>query len=256
MLRKLERKIQKLKPRKFRAYCIGAAKTGSTSLAAMLQSKYKSAHEPETERTNQLVIDWLEGVIDDSELKRTLIERDCRLNLELESAHPIGYISHVLAEVFPNSKFCITIREPYSWIRSRLNFHHRFDPPKWKPYREYFWLKEHAGYAPEEALLEELRLYSLDTYLHQYSDHYRRVLALPSHRCLIIKTSEINNSIVQLSKFLNIDEDSIDLRHSNQNSDKIDPLKEIDSKFVKSKIWQHCNEIISEFFPDSIHTYR
>lgn len=256
MLSKLEHKVQKLKPRRFRVYCVGAAKTGSTSLAAMFKSHYKSAHEPETEKTNQIVINWLDGEIGKSELKRILIKRDRRLNLELESAHPVGYISHILAEVFPASKFIITIREPYSWLKSRLNFHHKFHPSAWESYRDYFWLKRNSEYAPEEIFLKEIGLCSLDTYLQQYSDHYSRVLSLPSHRCLIVKTSDINSSASLLSKFLNINKNSIDVCHSNQTVDKIEPLKEMNSDFVKSKIWQHCNEIITNFFPDSISTYH
>lgn len=252
----IERKVRRLKPKKFRVYCIGAAKTGSTSLAAMFQTNYRAAHEPETEKTNQLVIDWLEGSTSDSELKRLLKERDQRLNLELESAHPIAYVSHILAEVFPESKFIITIREPYSWLKSRLNFHHRFNPVAWQAYRDFFWLKKHSGYALEEYPLKRLGLCSLDTYLQQYSDHYRRVLTLPEHRYLVIKTSDIDSSLSTFSEFLNIDSDSISVRHSNENPEKIEPLKDMDASFVKAKIWQHCAEIIAEFFPDSVTTYQ
>ena len=252
----LKEKISRLRPRRFNVYCVGAAKTGSTSLAKMLQTSYRSAHEPETEATNQMVIDWLNHSIDQTELQQRLIERDRRLNLEVESAHPLGYISDTLADCFPTSKFIITIREPYSWLESRLNFHNKFHPPAWEQYRDFFWTSRHTGYAPEESCLETYGLCSLDTYLHQYADHYSRVLSLPKYRSLLIRTSEINTSIAVIAGFLGVDRKTIEPSHSNQNSDKIEPLKEIEPSFVNAKIWQHCHKIITQYFPEQIHRYK
>lgn len=178
-MKKLKYKIRRLKP-KTKAYYISATKKRSTSLVAMLQSNHKSTYELETERVNQIVVNRLEGNIINLELKRILMKRNRRLNLELKSAHSLGYMSHVLSEVFLDSKFVITIKDPYSWLKSQLNFYYRFDPPAWKFYREYFWLKRHSKYAPEEALLEETGLCSLDICLQPCLNHYRHVSVLLS----------------------------------------------------------------------------
>jgi hypothetical protein len=250
-------RIKRLLPRKFQTYCVGAAKTGSTSLAAMFSPSFRAVHEPAVKKTNQLIIDWLEGKLERAELNTRLIERDRRLKLELESAHPLGYISDVLAEIFPKAKFVITLREPYSWLQSRFNYHYKVDSPSWRAYRDYFWTKRHSGYAPEEKVLEKLGLCSMDTYLSQYADHYRRVLnQIPKDRTLLLKTSEIDRSIPQLANFLGIQEKKLRIARKNQSSEKIEPLNEIDPKFVKSKIWYHCQDIIAAYFPEKASDYQ
>ena len=256
-LRKIYRNpFKSLLPRKFQVYCVGAAKTGSTSLASMFAS-YRAAHEPDTIRTNQLVIDWLEQKIERSDMERRFHNRDRRLKLELESSHPLGYVSDILAQIFPDAKFIITIREPYSWLESRLNFHYQTDPPVWKAYRKYFWTDRHSGYAPEETLLMNFGLCSLDTYLSQYADHYARVFSnIPEERSLVLKTSQLSQSIAKIADFLGVKESTIRLAHSKKSPNKIQPLKEMNPQFVKSKIYHHCHDLITEQFPNNISDYQ
>jgi hypothetical protein len=236
---------------------VGAAKTGSTSLAAMFSHNYRVAHEPQVRKTTQLVIDWLEGRIQRDELQQKLLARDRQLKLELESAHPLGYISGVLADTFPRAKFIVTLREPYSWLESRLNYHHQVSPPAWENYRNYFWIQRNTEYLRQEEILDQLGLCSLDTYLNQYADHYQRVLSeIPKERFLLIKTSEINNSIPFLADYLGVNPQKIRTSHSKQSSNKIQPLKKMEQEFVRSKIWEHCQEIIVNYFPDQINHYQ
>ncbi len=256
-MKQIKSLIRNLLPRRFQVYCVGCAKTGSTSLASMFSLSYRTAHEAKTQKTNQLIIDWLEKKIDKAELQRRLIERDRQLKLELESAHPLGYISDILVETFPNAKFIITIREPHSWLKSRLNFHYKTDPPAWRLYRDYFWKQRHRGYANEEQILMKFNLFSLDTYLSQYADHYNRVLnQIPKERFLLIKTSELNSSLLTISQFLGIKENKIRIAHSKQSLEKIEPLEQIEPEFVKAKIWYHCHEIITQYFPEKIVSYQ
>src|SRR5690348_13414736 len=101
--------------RRFHAYCIGAPKTGTTSIAAMFRAHYRAAHEPSAQATNRLVIGALESKIAGESLVQHLRTRDATLGLELESAHPLGYLGGALARVFPGARFIITLREPKSW---------------------------------------------------------------------------------------------------------------------------------------------
>ena len=254
---KLTRKIRKALPRRFQIYCVGAAKTGTTTLAAMFGNCCRSAHEPETEETNDLIISWLEKQIGDQELREMLLARDRRLKLEFESAHPLGYAAPVLAETFPRAKFVVTMREPGSWLRSRLNFHYRVDPPEWRSYRDYFWGGRHRGFADEERALEELGLFSLDAYLSQYAEQYRTVFgAVPADRLLVIRTAEIDTSIEELADFAGVKGSRLRLARSKVSKDKIDPLQDIDAEFVRSRIWAHCGDLIREYFPARIANYR
>ena len=257
LARRLARTARRFRTRRTFLYCIGAAKTGTTSLAAMFRPHYQAEHEPETLRTTRLVIDRLEGRVPREAVATALRRRDRRLNLELESAHPLVYVSDLLVELFPEARFIITIREPLSWLRSRLNYHFKVDPPAWQPYREYFWTQRHTGYAPEERALEHYDLCSLDTYLGQYADHYRRAFScVPPERRLIVRTSELRRAIPEIARFAGIPPESLEYAHSNREPDKICPLDEIDAGFARERIWHHCGELISEHFPETLSEYR
>lgn len=256
IIRHLRHRLPSLFPRRMHVYCIGAAKTGTTSVAAMFKPEYLSAHEAEIETLNHKIIQYLENEIDSKDMESFILERDKRLKLEIESSHPMGYISDILANNFPEAKFVITIREPQSWLRSRLNFHHKVDPPAWREYREYFWLRPHKGHSEAEKPLAQYSLSSLDVYLNQYADHYRRVLdAVPHEQRLIIKTHELKNSTDTLAQFVGITGECLHTSHSNREPNKILPLENMDENYVKDKIWQHCEFIIRQYFPETLEDY-
>jgi hypothetical protein len=173
----------------------------------------------------------------------------------MESAHHFAYISDMLEETFPDALFIITIREPYNHLRSRLNWHKTPNHPAWDNYMEYFLKSQHKGYEKEERILKKYNLYSLDTFLKQYSDHYKLIFEnIPREKRLVIKTSKLDNSIDKIAKFLNIPKKSILKAHSNKN--KVNILEELDRSFVRKKIWKHCGNMIQSYFSDTIHHYK
>jgi hypothetical protein len=104
--------------RKIHCFCLGAAKTGTTSLASMFASHYRAAHEPECGLVTQAVAkilgepiaapDSLDKRAEHPDIAAWLRARDRRLNLEVEASHPLGYMAPWLAEVFPDAGFLIT----------------------------------------------------------------------------------------------------------------------------------------------------
>ena len=219
----------------------------------MLSPTFRSDHEPEYERIIRLVIDHLEGRCELSSIKTQLVERDKRLWLEMESCHLLGYVAEVLRDAFPASLFIVTIRDPLSWLRSRLNYHYAVNTEgtPWQEYRDYFWYRRHEGYPSEESILAEYDLCSLDTYLNQYADHYKRVFsAIPPERCLVIRTKEISDNIERIGNFLAVESSRLSVSHRNRRTDKIEPLSEIDSRYVRELVVRHCSELIDQYFPD------
>jgi hypothetical protein len=246
-----------LLPREFHCYGIGSEKTGTTTIAGMFDKNYRSGHETDPAKTTQLMIDYIEGLIDEEQVKAILRKRDKLLNLEMESAHPLIYVSDLLPQTFPEAKFIITIREPYSLLESRLNWDRTSTHPAWKNFKDYFFGRHHMGYEKEEEILKGYNLYSLDTYLSQYADHYRHVFNnIPEERRIFIKTGELNEAPGKIASFLGIDEHSLQMVHSNSNRHKVKILQQVDQSFVREKIWKHCSELIQRFFPDTIHLYN
>ncbi|MEM1127728.1 MAG: sulfotransferase [Bacteroidota bacterium] len=256
IIRAVRIRADRLKPRRFQSYCVGAAKTGTTSLAQSFRTVCRAQHEPEPQRTNRLVLAYVQGQLDREAAKAYLIRRDRRLRLEMESAHPLGYMAGLLAEAFPEARFVVTIREPLAWLRSRLNYHHEADPPAWREYRAYFLEDGEQGRPPEEAPLAPYGLSSLDTYLSQYADHYQRVFAeVPPARRLLVKTAALSDRLSDIARFIGAEAEPLERAHSKRTTKPITPLDEMDPGYVRAKIWRHCEALIRAHFPDRVGVY-
>lgn len=246
---KLAKKMRR--GRKLHCFCLGAAKTGTTSFASMFEDCYRSAHEPDTVALTDMVAQVLgegpavRGTDPTSpaglDVAAWLIERDRRLNLEVEASHPLGYMTPWLPVVFPDAKFVITIREPLAWLKSRLNFHLYKTPPEWQKYRDLVWSRWHTGYHDEEKALEELGLYSVDAYLAQYSEQYELLFKhLPEDRRLLVKTKELDTSIDRIADFLKTNPATITRQHANAFSHQESVIDRLPKEFVAQRIEAHC----------------
>jgi len=212
--------LRVFQPRRIHCLCLGAAKTGTTSFAAMFEGRYRTAHEPEVAALTEAVANVLHNGGSakspaDLDVCAWLRDRDRRLNLEVEASHPLGYMAAWLPAVFPDARFAITVREPSSWIKSRLNFHYYKTPPEWQKYRDLIWRRWHRGYHPEEEQLEALGLYSIDAYLSQYSEQYQLLFEhLPEARRIIITTEDLGAASARIAAFLNVDPATLSPRHA------------------------------------------
>lgn len=251
----LKHKMIRCLSRTIHGYCLGAAKTGTTTIHHMFNKRFHSAHEPIPQETIQLVIDFLENKLSKTKVAKILKERDELLNLEMESNHLLSHFSEIFVDIFPEAKYIITIREPYNHLNSRLNSH--LHPARtWKPYLNYFFTRNHKGFEPEEQILKKKKLFSLNTYLQLYASHYNRVLSnIPEQKRTIIRTDKLNNLAGILSLFFNIDKSSLQNSHANANNRKINILEQLDEDFVRKKIWKYCSNIIAEYFPETLRYY-
>lgn len=254
---KIRRKTGKVLPRRFHCYCIGAAKTATTSISSMFEHHFDSQHEADIQNTNHNIINYLENKTTQEQMLDYLKERDQQLQLELESTHSLIYIANELSSLFPDAKFIVTVREPMDWIRSRINFHFKKHPPEWEEYRQYFWMDKTEGYADEEVLLKENDLASLDAYLSQYAQHYSLVAKnIPQNRRLIIRMDDISHKNTEIAEFLGIKASKIVPEHSNSQPNKAAFIDQLDQQFVIQKIWHHCQDLIEEFFPEQVSYYN
>lgn len=235
--------------RSFQCICLGAAKTGTTSFAAMFDRQYRSAHEPDPAALTDAVAKVLAGDCVESDVVHWLQVRDRRLNLEVEASHPLGYLAPWLPQAFPDARFVITLREPLSWLKSRLNFHYYKSPPEWQRYRELIWSRWHQSFSTQEAALEKLGLYSLDAYLAQYAEQYRILFRhLPEDRRLLINTGTLDSSAVLIAEFLGISPAGIRTRHANAFVTEASIIDQLPADFVAEKVHSHCGWL-KEYLP-------
>jgi hypothetical protein len=235
-----------------RIFCIGAAKTGSTSLADLLSPYLRSYHEPEAETTNHTIIKYLCHRLSKSELCRFIIRRDRRLNANLESGHNLVYILDVLLELVPSSQFILTIRDPRLWIISRLSYYLQVNPSIWTEYRDCFW-RNRRYYAPESCELSsfyaKFGIPSPLIFLEQYADHYRRVFSsIPSNKMLVVKTEQLDKSMHDIIAFLGLDFQVDEMPRSNrgESSRHLFP-PHIYSKLIESSE-MICGDIVDRYY--------
>jgi hypothetical protein len=254
---KIRRKTGKVLPRRFHCYCIGAAKTATTSISSMFEHNFDSQHEANIEDTNHNIINYLENKITQEQMLGYLKKRDQQLQLEMESTHSLIYVANELSSLFPQAKYIVTVREPMDWIRSRINFHFKKHPPEWEEYRQYFWMDKTESYSEEEKILQENDLASLDAYLGQYAQHYALVEKnIPQDRKLTIRMDKISEKTREIADFLNVSAQKIIPEHSNSQPNKAAFIDNLDQQFVIQRIWHHCQGLIEEFFPEQVPYYK
>ncbi len=184
-------------------------------------------------------------------------QRDRRLNLEMDASHLNVHILEILVKEYPQAKFILTIRDCYSWLDSSIN--HRLARPGFSEKR--MWIKQLSAlrfgadrykYTPEEKVLVDNGLYTLDSYFSWWNTHNTKVLTtVPHERLLIIKTRELTQNIPQIEQFLGITSGTLPTSaRGNVTTKKFNILSQIDKDFLKEKADLHCKELMDKYFPE------
>lgn len=242
------------KNRRFRAYVVGLPKSGTTSLAEVFTPAYRAAHEGRPIRSIVNLLDWKRGYTNDWKIKRQLRYRDKRLGLEFESAHYLCHVAEHLVEMFPESKFILTYREPVAWLESQIN--QRLEArgaAHWDALQE--WRLGRYGHSFELSELEQMRgVYPVSSYLSYWHDHVSHVLeTVPPERLLAIQTSKLSSSITEVATFVGADPELLDgsRSHSYRRPEKSFRLPEaVEDEWLARKVRLHCGDLIRNHFPE------
>ncbi len=242
----------------FKAYGMGIAKTGTTSLHVMFKQNYRSAHEAEVQYLFPKMIAFAHSKMAKTKFAEYIKHRDKRLSLEMDSSGLNCFLVDILVEEFKEAKFILTIRDCYSWLDSIIN-HQLLHPLNevetyWQEGRNFVYRPQQFNYEKEEQLLADKGLYPLDSYLSRYRRDNNRVLnTVPTDRLLIVRTHEINQSVAKIEQFLNIPSGSLPTQvraHVRKTQDKHHILSQIDRDFLTAKVDFHCRELMDNYFPE------
>jgi Sulfotransferase domain len=246
-----------VQPRRFHAYCIGAPKSGTHSIAGLFERGYRARHEPESESVIKMMLATSEGSADEGTVRRFLKWRDRRLWLELESSHLLCWFVETLVRQFRHAKFIVTIRDCYSWLDSYIN--HQLgrdiaeDMPFWYDLRDLYFRPRAFRHAEAERVLAENGLYTLDGYLSLWATHNHKVLAgVPADRLLVVRTQEIRHDVGRIAEFLRVPQQSLDVGQSHLYRAKasLGIVRSIERDFLEEKVDRYCGELMGRFFPD------
>lgn len=243
--------------RSFHAYCVGTAKSGTHSLAAMFDESFRAAHEPQGCLLIYLKKLYLEGNIDKQQVHKVLKQRDVRLNLDLESSDFAGYYIKELEEIFPNSKFILPIRDCYSFLDSIIN--HQINNPikknnAWGIGRDINYTHSNSQFfLKNNPLDDKAGLYSVYGYLRYWADRNLDALNnIPSHKLFALKTGEIKEKKEMLARFLGANPASVSIvkSHSFKAPMKYNMLSKFDCDYIESIVDETgCRDVMKEFYP-------
>ncbi len=243
-----------LRPRKIQVYCTGTAKSGTNSIAALLGNQLRACHEPESEKLIDKIFDIAAGGVEKRQLQRFLVRRDRRLWLEVDSSQLNVFFINELVTLFPDAKFILTIRNPYSWLDSFINHQlSREASHNWIKLRNFRFRPDVHSHAKEESILKDRGLYALDGYLSYWEYHNRTVLdAVPIGRLLVVRTDEITRNAENIGRFVGGSSSNLDVEksHSFKAKRKFGVVDQIDQMYLDEKIMEHCGDLMKKFFPE------
>ena len=244
------------KSRRFHAYCVGAPKSGTHSIAKLFSTYYYSLHEPEYDDLWDTLFALKDGLLGQEEFSNYIKIRDQYLSLELDSSNVNYFILDTLIKEFKDAKFILTIRDCYSWMSSNINQRiSRSNSSKLCKQDEIRFGRCNFEYSQEESILKKYQLPSVDDYLAYWAKHNSKVLTVvPRNRLVVIKTHEISKNLNKLADFLDISPDTLnsDNSHAYKAKSNVNILSEIDQDFLKAKVSQHCHPLMEECFPQAI----
>lgn len=220
----------------------------------MLRPHLRSAHEAECEEVIDVIMANAAGRMDDSEMVCYLLLRDRRLSLELDASHLNIFFLHKLVPLFPAARFILTIRDPYSWLDSFINHQLTHSASaRWLAFRDFRFRPDVYVHRPEEMILKDHGLYTIDGYLSYWGWHNRKAIAaVPEEQLLIVRTDQLTERLDEIASFAGLPKARLkkEKSHSFKARKKFGLLDKVDRQFLEAKIAEHCGGLVTRYFPD------
>jgi Sulfotransferase domain len=237
-----------------KAFCVGQAKSGTASLASLLSANHRTAHEPEREQILEMILRESRGEVSDDVFGSYLIARDKRLNLAYDIAWANQFIVGHLLTVFPESRFIVLLRDPYTWLQSICgHLVSREIPSDVQVFLNWWFRPDLHPHTRHDRALQELGTYSIAAFLNAWNRHITVCSQLiPPGRRLILRTDQLGQSHQRLADFLQIPLEGLNIRDGHLNrgtwSDRIDSL--VERSYMTEMVNSICCDNVVRHFPD------
>lgn len=237
-----------------KAFCVGQAKAGTASLCGLLKPSHRAAHEPEREEILEMILRESSGEVDEDTFRAYLIERDQRLSLDYDIAWANQFIIGHLLEVFPDAKFIVLFRDPYTWLQSIVgHLLSRDVPPDATSFLDWWFKPDLYPHSNQDSELKDQNLYSIAAFLNAWTQHVNTCTeVIPPEQRLILRTHELNQSHRKLVEFLQIPIDSLNDENAHLNrgtwSGNFDSL--VGRDFLTEMVDAICGENMTLYFPE------
>lgn len=244
-------------PRRFHAYAVGLPRTGTHFINEVFAPAYRSQHETLRPETSELIYQHITGRLDLPAFERRLRKRDRFLWLEMEANNTLTIIAPALVRLYPEAKFILLLRDPFSWLHSLWKVDRWFVPldrqPAWYQHEQFFkYGIENDAYTSADQPLKDAGLFPLAAYLNAWRRNYELALEqIPAERRLDIYTRELSQKFPQIAAFVGADADKLDPTHANRDAAKGDApfFFEIDRDYFAEQVDRFCNPLLKQLFP-------
>jgi hypothetical protein len=219
---------------------VGAAKTGTHSLARMFEKSLGAKHEPASEQILRLVVAYHRNTISRAGFRKAIGDVLVGQNLIFNVSQINGFMPGTLLKLYPNAKFVLTVRDCESWVRSLTNhFLTRPMQPNsaWKDFRDLRFGTVDKPNPIEQPLLDG-GFYSLEGYLAYWLKHNRRVISrIPSDQLFVVSTDSLAREARAICEFLGVDPKFASTKRSHSFAGQYveSPLDAIDRDYLDTQ---------------------
>jgi hypothetical protein len=225
-----------------RIFGIGAPKTGTHTLAALFTNQVRAGHELDAKDIISRLLKYTDSAPYPG-LLRYLANRDKVRSLQLDVSSVYLHLLTDLQQLFPQSKYILTVRHPCRWVRSLVDHQLRWPARKtWRKFQEYRF-GGNVVYHPEESALQQKGLYPLGNYFQYWAKTILNSIAgVTSERLLIIETEKINLRKQALAEFCELPRRCLSPEdiHKRKNSLRTGMIESLDQDFVRNTCIEHC----------------
>jgi hypothetical protein len=214
---------------------------------------YRAAHEIDRDRMRPLAAKILTGEVDadSARVRAELRRRSVRYHLEVDIAGHMAVYAGPLAQMYPDAKFVLLIRDCFSWLDSVVDQQIR-SLEKGKVWDSYFRAKnlQHDDqFAPEEAPLQDAGLIPIAAWFRGWAAMNQSVLgAVPADRLLVVRTEDLDGSVATLARFAGVPESTVQPVHANRNPSPSGLLGALPVPFVLERAREHCGPIMETYW--------
>ncbi len=242
-----------LSPRQgVRVFGVGAAKTGTHSFAQMYADRVRSAHEQDCEHLIRLHLD-AEKSGDRSELKTFLRRKDRVQSLKINASQVNIYLLDDVLEIWPDSRFVLTIRPPMSWLRSIIDDSLRRDVSDvWMRFRDYRFSTVDP-LPEEEKALKDKGLHPLSGYLSYWADSIATVThKVPADQLLVVKAETLYERSAEIAEFCGVPGGAVskERSHAFANTTRFGVLADVPEHYLFAVAEKTCGPLMATHFPE------
>lgn len=230
------------------AFGVGTAKSGTHYLASLFGAK--ATHEPRAEALIALVLHRARGALDDKTFAALVAQLLIGLDVALNVSQINGFIIAALAELFPDGRFVLTLRDCLAFVRSFVNHQLSVNlPPNslWHDFRTLRFRPQDFPHGAQDAALRSRGLYSVDAYMGYWLRHNAEVIrVVDPAQLMIVPTADLAGEAEAIADFVEMEIVPRGARDEFAARYRTDPLADVDPAYLRARAAWHSATLVEK----------